>query len=129
MGFLAEIPTAIASGFQAVSTAASSAVRGLTATSTLASATNTGSVSSLLGKSALQTGLSILGSKAAGAAVAPPKLPPPPSAPNIGSVFNRMPSLIGPNEGDFNGTFVSGSNRSANISGGKSTGSKTLLGQ
>lgn len=92
--------------------------------STFGAAANAGAASStgqLIGDVALQTGGTILAQKA----LQGPKPPAPPQPPNLASSLQRLPSLIGPNEGTSNGTFLTGTNRS----GSSKQGGKALLGQ
>lgn len=50
-----------------------------------------------------------------------PKAPLLPKPPSIGATMQPFSSLIGPSEGNMNGTFVTGNNNTPNISGGKKT--------
>ncbi len=118
MGFLAAIPAALSTVASTAAGAASSASSSLLGG--LGSAF--GSVGSgSVGGSLLSTGASLL----AGKALQPPKPPAPPQPPNPASAFTKLPSLFSPSEGTAGGTFLTGSNKAANIAGGK----KTLLGQ
>lgn len=129
MGFLAPIAAAAASAASTVGGTLAAGVGGLAhaaagigslvsgATGASGGALTGGALSSLKG---LTTVGSLVGTGITAAALNPPKIPPPPQPPSPGSLFQKS-SLIGPSEGSFNGTFVSGTNQRG--------GGKSLLGQ
>jgi len=120
VGTLAGAPQAIGQALGKTGTTILSGFSGSGPVSGAVNAAGANASGSLIADQALITGATTL----AGKALQPPKPPPPPQPPNIASSLTRIPGLLSPTEGSFNGTFVSGSNRASNISGGK----KTLLG-
>lgn len=90
-------------------------------------AAGAGSAASAAGVGSLIVGGGVLAGKGLTGLARGPQPPSPPQPPALASLLTRPPSLLGPGEGSFGGTYLTGGilgNRAKNTSGGL----KTLLG-